>query len=449
MTGSQLLQLLAARVESGNPLRVGLIGAGRFGAMFLSQARRVPGLHVVGIADLSPERCRQALRRVGWPPEQFAATSFAQALESGSTYVTDDVESLIQANDLEVVIEATGNPVVGIRYALKAFENGRHVVMVNVEADALAGPLLANRAAAAGVVYSLAYGDQPALIWELVEWAQSNGFEIVCAGKGSKYLPIYRTSTPDTVWEHYGFSPERVAQDDLNARMYNSFLDGTKSAVEMAAVANATGLVPQAEGLRFPPCGVDDLPNVCRPRGDGGQLAHTGTVEVVSSLERDGRPGFHDLRHGVFVTLKASSDYVRRCFAEYLPTDSSGQYAAVYRPYHLVGLELTTSVLKVGLRGEATGFPVGFRADVVATAKRHLAAGTLLDGEGGYCAYGALTPAEDALQSGAFPMGLACDVRLKNRVAAGQTIRWSDVKYDETDPAVRFRREMERRAAKA
>jgi len=447
LIGSQLLQLLAARVESGNPLRVGLIGAGRFGTMFLSQARRVPGLHLLGIADLSLERTREALRRVGWPAEQFAATSFVQALETGSTYLTDDGGALIRADGLEVVVEATGSPTAGIRYARQAFEHGRHVVMVNVEADALAGPLLAERAAAAGVVYSLAYGDQPALICELVEWAQSNGFEVVCAGKGARYLPIYHTSTPDTVWEYYGFSPEKVAQDGLSAQMYNSFLDGTKSAIEMAAVANATGLTPQPEGLRFPPCGVDDLPHVCRPRSDGGQLAHTGTVEVVSSLERDGRPVYGNLRHGVYVTLKASSDYVRRCFVEYLPTDSTGWYAAMYRPYHLVGLELTTSILKVGLRGEATGFPVGFRADVVAMAKGNLPSGTLLDGEGGYCIYGALLPVEDALKAGALPIGLAHNVRLKNEVAAGQPIRWSDVEYDEADSVVCFRREMERRMA--
>ena len=445
MIGSQLLQLLAARVESDNPLRVGLIGAGRFGTMFLSQARRVRGLHVLGIADLSLARTREALRRAGWSPEQFAATSFSHALETGSTYLTDDGESLIRADGLEVVIEATGNPVYGIQYALMAFENDCHVVMVNVEADALAGPLLAEHAAAAGVIYSLAYGDQPALICELVEWAKANGFEVVCAGKGSKYLPIYHTSTPDTVWEYYGFSPEVVARDGLSVRMYNSFLDGTKSAIEMAAVSNATGLAPQPEGLRFPPCGVDDLQNVCRPHCDGGQLTHEGTVEVVSCLERDGRPVIRDLRHGVYVTFKASSDYVKRCFAEYLPTDSSGCYAAMYRPYHLVGLELITSVLKVGLRGEATGFPVGFRADVISTAKRYLAAGTLLDGEGGYCVYGALRPAEDALKAGELPIGLAHNMRLKNEVAAGQHVLWSDVEYDEIKPVVHFRREMERR----
>ena len=445
MSGGQLLNLLSARAEVGEPLRVGLIGAGKFGTMFLSQARRVPGLHVLGVADLSLERARGALRRAGWPPEQFAAAGFAQALETGSTCLTDDGESLIQADGLDVVVEATGRVAAGIQYALKAFEHGRHVVMVNVEADALAGPLLAERAAAAGVVYSLAYGDQPALICELVEWARASGFEVVCAGKGTKYLPTYHASTPDTVWEHYGFSPEMVEQGDYSPRMFNSFLDGTKSAIEMAAVANAIGLRPQPEGLRFPPCGADDLPHVCRPREDGGQLAYKGTVEVVSSVERDGRPVYRDLRWGVYVTFEASSDYVRRCFAEYgLCTDSTGRYAAMYRPYHLIGLELTVSVLRVGLRGEATGSPVGFNGDVAATAKRDLAAGELLDGEGGYCVYGTLMPAERALEVGAFPIGLAHDVRLRNAVAAGRVVRWSDVEYDEMDPAVRFRRDMER-----
>ena len=446
MTSGQLLQLLSARVESGNPLRVGLIGAGKFGTMFLSQAIRVSGLHVLGIADLSLARAREALGRVEWPPEQFAATSFAQALETGSTYLTDDAEALIQADGLEVVVEATGNPVVGVPYALKAFENGRHVIMVNVEADVLAGPLLAEYADAADVVYSLAYGDQPALICELVEWARASGFEVVCAGKGTKYLPVYHTSTPDTVWAYYGFSEERVVQGGLNPRMFNSFLDGTKSAVEMAAVANATGLVPQPEGLHFPPCGIDDLQTVCRPRSDGGQLVHKGTVEVISSLERDGRSVYRDLRWGVYVTFEAPSNYVKRCFAEYgLLTDTTGRYAAMYRPYHLVGLELTVSVLRAGLRGEATGSPVGFGADVIATAKRDLPVGELLDGEGGYSVYGTLMPAETALNSCALPIGLAHNVKLKNKLTAGQLVRWSDVAYDETDAVVQFRREMEQR----
>ncbi len=446
----QLLQLLAKRAEAGDPLRVGLIGAGKFGTMFLSQVQRLPGLHLLGVADLSAERARSALRTAGYPEARFAAQSWDEARRSGGTRIVESGAELIAADGLEVVVEATGVPAAGIRHALAAIAHGRHTVMVNVEADVLAGPLLATRARAAGVSYSLAYGDQPALICELVDWARCAGFEVVCAGKGTKYLPEYHGSTPDTVWGYYGFSPEMVASGDYNARMFNSFLDGTKSAIEMAAVANATGLLPQDEGLRFPPCGVDDLPRVLRPAVDGGQLSRRGTVEVVSSLERDGRPSFRDLRWGVYVTLAAPSEYVKRCFAEYgLVTDPSGAYTALYRPFHLIGLELTVSVLGAGLRGEATGAPTGFRADVVAVAKRDLAAGETLDGEGGFTVYGALRPAERALAEGGLPIGLAHGVRLTRAVPAGQPVRWQDAAIDASDETVRLRREMEAQFAPA
>ncbi len=441
----ELLSLLAARAEAGRPLRIGLIGAGKFGTMFLAQARRVPGLHVLGIADLAPERARGALLRAGWPEARFAAASLAEALATGATYVGDDASALIAADGLDLVVEATGVPAAGVAHCLLAIDYGRHIVMVNVEADALAGPILARRAAEAGLVYSLAYGDQPALIAELVEWARAAGFEVVCAGKGTKYLPIYHQSTPDTVWTHYGFSPEQVARGGFNPQMFNSFLDGTKSAIEMAAVANACGLTPQPEGLRFPPCGVDDLPHICRPAAEGGQLAHAGTVEVVSSLERDGRPVYRDLRWGVYVTFAAPDEYVRQCFAEYgLLTDASGRYTALYRPYHLIGLELTVSVLRVGLRGEPTGRPAAFRGDVAAVAKRDLAAGEHLDGEGGYTVYGALVPAASALQRGLLPIGLAHGLTLRHAIPAGQALCWDDVSYEPTNPTVRMRRLMER-----
>jgi predicted homoserine dehydrogenase-like protein len=414
--------------------------------MFLSQARQLSNMHILGIADLSLDRAATAVQRAEWPLERTSASSFEHATRTGATFLTDDGQALISASGLDVVVEATGNPVAGIRHAQLAIDHGRHIIMVNVEADALAGPLLANRAAAAGVVYSLAYGDQPALICELVDWARVSGFEVVCAGKGTKYLPVYHASTPDTVWEHYGYSQEMVTRGGFNAKMFNSFLDGTKSAIEMAAVANATGLTPQPEGLQFPPCGVDDLPHVCRPRSDGGQLSHKNTVEVVSSLERDGRPVFRDLRWGVYVTLEAPNKYVQQCLAEYgLITDASGRYTAMYRPYHLVGLELSISVLKAGLRGEATGTPVGFKGDVVATAKRDLATGEVLDGEGGYCVYGQLQPAGLSLKEGHLPIGLAHNVRLKHTVVAGQPLCWSDVDY-EADRATRFRQQLEREA---
>jgi len=438
-----LHRLLGRRADEGKPVRVGLIGAGKFGSMFLSQARRTVGLHVVAIADLLPRRARESLTRVGWPETQYSASTVAAALRHGSTHLTDDALKVIAADGLEVVIDATGNPEAGIRHVLACCQHGKHIVMVNVEADALAGPLLARRAASAGIIYSLASGDQPALICELVDWARTAGFEVVAAGKGTKYMPEYHFSTPDTVWDHYGFTPDMVAKGDFNSRIFNSFLDGTKSAIEMAAVANATGLAPAPEGLAFPPCGVDDLPRVLRPRAAGGQLHHTGQVEVISCVERDGRPVCRDLRWGVYVTFSAESDYVRRCFKEYgLLTDESSNYSAMYRPYHLIGLELGISVASVALRHEPTGSPTGFRGDVVATAKRDLKPGETLDGEGGYTVYGRLMPASDSLVLGGFPIGLAHGAKLVRAVAKGAPLKWGDVETIESDAAC-FRREME------
>ncbi len=440
-----LLQELAARAEADNPLRVGVIGAGKFATMFFSQARRLNGLHLAGVVDLARDKAVQALRRAGWPDEQFGAGDFGEAMETGSTRLTEDAEALLSAEGVDVVVEATGDPVAGMRHASMAIEQGKHLVMVNVEADVVAGPLLAQRARRAGVVYSLAYGDQPALICELVDWARCSGFEVACAGKGTKYLAQYHASTPDTVWEHYGFSQDKVAGGEFNPRMFNSFLDGTKSAIEMAAVANATGLQPQAEGLKFPPCSRDRLAEVCRPCSSGGRLSRSGTVEVVSSLERDGRPVSGDLRWGVYVTFQAPNHYLKECFREYgLQSNESGSYASLYRPVHLVGMELSVSVLKAGLAGEATGCPAAFAGDVVATAKRDLSAGEVLDGEGGYTVYGRLQPSAAAMRAQSLPIGLAHEVTLLNDIPAGSPIGWSDVRYDAAHPAVLMRREMER-----
>ena len=438
-----LYALLARCARDAQPLRVLLIGAGKFGSMFLSQVRRTPGLQLVAVADLAPQRARESLARVGWPAEQFGATSFDGARLRGTTFITDDAPAAIANDAVEIVIDATGNPAAGICHVLACCKHGKHIVMVNVEADALAGPLLAQRAREAGIVYSLAYGDQPALICEMVDWARAAGFEVIAAGKGTKYLPLYHEATPQTVWDHYGFTPEQVAAGDFNAQMFNSFLDGTKSAIEMAAVANATGLAPAPGGLEFPPCGADDLPRVMRPRAEGGHLHHRGQVEVVSSLERDGRPVFRDLRWGVYVSFAADSDYTRKCFKEYgLHTDDSGNYAAMYKPYHLIGLELGISVAAVGLRKEATGTATGFRGDVVSVAKRDLNEGESLDGEGGYTVWGRLMPAADSLKCAGLPIGLAHGVKISRRVAKGDVVTWNDVSVTDGE-AVRVRREME------
>ncbi|WP_315706388.1 MULTISPECIES: NAD(P)H-dependent oxidoreductase [unclassified Bradyrhizobium] len=427
-----LFSLLQARNATGKPVRVALIGAGKFGSMFLAQVPHVPGLDVTAIVDLDPQRAKDACKTVGWDEALIAATAF-----------TSDAAKAMSA-DVEVVIEATGNPAAGIRHARAAIAAGKHIVMVNVEADVLAGPLLAQEARKAGVVYSLAYGDQPALTAEMVDWARATGFRVVAAGKGTKYLPAYHDVTPEGVWQHYGLTAAAAQSAGMNPQMFNSFLDGTKSAIEMAAIANATGLGVPGDGLLFPPCGVDDLPHVLRPREAGGILEKAGMVEVVSSLERDGRPVFRDLRWGVYVVLEAPNDYAADCFRQYgLKTDASGRYAAMYKPYHLIGLELNISVLSAALRKEPTGQPLGFRGDVVAVAKRNLRSGEMLDGEGGYTVWGRLMPAATSLQLGALPIGLAHRVRLTRDIVHGAVVRWSDVAIEPNDETVKVRKAME------
>ena len=430
-----LLQQLQERASADRPVRVGLIGAGKFGSMFLSQAPATDGLEVAVIADLEAERARAACRAVGWNDDRVARTRFtADALEA----IADET--------VEVVVEATGDPAAGIVHARAACAARKHVVMVNVEADVLAGPLLAAEARAAGVVYTLAYGDQPALICELVEWARACGFEVVAAGKGTKHLPAYHASTPDTVWDHYGLTSAQAAAAGMNSRMFNSFLDGTKSAIEMAAVANATGLTPPPGGLWFPPCSRDDLAQVLRPAAVGGQLHHGGQVEVVSSLEHDGSPVPNDLRWGVYVVVEAPNDYSAACFRQYgMNTDASGRYSAMYKPFHLIGLELNISILAAALLGRPTGAARDFVGDAAATAKRDLAAGELLDGEGGYTVYGTLLPARASLERGALPIGLAHGAALQRAIRAGELVGWNDVEIDPDLGAVQARRAMETR----
>lgn len=439
-----LYQKLRARDEEGNPLRVGMIGAGKFGSMFLAQAVRVAGIHLIGVIDLSPAQAKSNMELVGWPPGRFSATSLDEAAATGKTFVGDDWQQLVAHPMIDIVIECTGVPMAAIEHALEAFRNGKHVINVTVEADAFCGPALAAKAKESGVIYSMAYGDQPALACDLVDWARTCGFSVVAAGRGHKWLPKYRKSTPETVWDHWGLTKEQAERGRLNPKMFNAFLDGSKPAIESAAIANATGLDVPTDGLTFPVGGVDDIPTLMRPKSEGGCLERKGMVEVASSQTREGKPVPYDIRKGVWVCFEADTDYLRNCFEEYnVVTDPSGRYMSLYKRWHLIGLELAVSVASVGLRGEPTGFATGFRGDVAAIAKRDLAVGEVLDGEGGYTVSGGLRPAAASIEAGYLPLGLAHHVKLKNAIDDGAAITWDDVEIDETTTAYRLRRWME------
>ena len=440
---------LLQRQAEGRPVRVGLIGAGKFGSMYLAQIPRTPGVHLVGIADLSPSAAQANLARVGWEAQRTQAGSLAEAMKTGATHVGDDWQALVRHPAIDVIVECTGNPIAAVEHCLAAFKEKKHVVNVTVEADAFCGALLAKKAAEAGVVYSLAFGDQPALICDLVDWARTCGFPVVAAGRGHKWLPHFCESTPETVWGHYGLTPEQAKRGGLNPKMFNSFLDGSKPSIESTAVSNATGLAVPSNGLLYPPASVEDIPYVTRPKSEGGVLEKKGMVEVISSLEPDGRKIPYDIRMGVWVTVEAETEYIKNCFEEYnAHTDPSGRYFTLYKRWHLIGLEVGVSVAAVALRGEPTGVAMGWNADVVATAKRDLAPGEMLDGEGGYTVWGKLLPAATSARMGGLPLGLAHKVKLVRAVKKGQSLSWDDVAMDTSTDAYRTRREMERMFAR-
>ena len=435
---------LLQRAAENRPIRIGLIGAGKFGSMYLAQIPRTPGVHLVGIADLSPDNARTNLARVGWEAERLTASSLDDAVKHGTTHVGDDWQSLVRHPAVDVIVECTGSPLHAVDHILEAFAHRKHVVNVTVEADAFCGPLLATRAQMAGVVYSLAFGDQPALICDLVDWARTCGFPVVAAGRGHKWLPHFSESTPETVWGYYGLTPEQAERGGLNPKLFNSFLDGSKPSIESTAVSNATGLGVPSNGLLYPPASVEDIPYVTRPISEGGVLERKGMVEVISSLETDGRKIPYDIRMGVWVTVEAETDYIKNCFEEYnAHTDPSGRYFTLYKRWHLIGLEVGVSVASVALRNEPTGVATGWNADVVATAKRDLTPGDMLDGEGGYTVWGKLLPAATSKRMGGVPLGLAHGVKVIRPVAKGQSLTWDDVAMDTSTLAYKIRREME------
>ena len=420
-------------IDNKKTVNVTLIGAGKFGSMFLSQAPYTKGLNVFTICDLNIDKAKKACREVGWSEDRINNIIF-----------TEDFEKAINDDEVDVVVEATGHPSSGIKHARTCFKYGKHVIMVNVEADVLAGPSLSAEANSAEVVFSMAYGDQPSLTLEIIEWARASGFKVTAAGKGTKYLPEYHYSTPKTVWDHYGLTSDEAEKAGMNSKMFNSFLDGTKSSLEMSAIANASGLNVPNTGLLFPPCGMDDLASLLKEKNKGGILEKNEQVEVVSSLERDGRPVFKDLRWGVYAVLQAPNDYAASCFKQYgMNTDQSGEFSAMYKPFHLIGMELNTSIFSAALLKLPTGQTKYFKGDVVSVSKRNLKKGEKLDGEGGFTVWGKLIPASTSLNLQALPIGLANDMYLKNDINKDKIITWNDVEFDSNDEIINYRHQME------
>ena len=391
------LHRLAASSAPRKPVRVGLIGAGKFGSMFLNQSRPCR-MSRSRSSPISTRAGARGLPYVGWDARADRNDPRSSRRRGG-----------VRGPEVEIVVEATGSPPAGIAHARAAIAAGKHVVMVNVEADALAGPLLAEEARASGVVYSLAYGDQPALICELVDWARACGFAVVAAGKGTKYLPAYHASRL-TMSGAITADAEEARGGGMNPQMFNSFLDGTKSAIEMAAIANATGLDVPHDGLLSRPAGS----TICRSAAPARRAARwsgtDGRGGVVAGARRAAgvpRPAL-----GRLCRVQGAQRLCRARFREYgLKTDASGWYAAMYKPYHLIGLELGISVLSAALRGEPTGQAQGLRGDVVAVAKRGLRAGETLDGEGGYTVWGKLHTGRAQPGRGALPSGSRTESR--------------------------------------
>ena len=408
---------LESRKES---IQVAFIGCGKFVSMFLAQYNHLDKIKIDSIIDLNTDQAKKNCSKSGLSQNTINEINFTNSLDD------------ILDRNIDVYIEATGNPIVGTVHATKIIKNKKNIILVNVEADITCGKYLSDLAKENNVICSMAYGDQPSLIIEQIEWARLNGFSVVCAGKGTKYHPSFEYSTPDTVWGHYGLTKERAEQESgMNPKMFNSFLCGDKSAIEMCAVSNASNLKCPTNGLTFPPVGVYDIAKKLIPKNDGGLIDFDGQVEVISSIDNNKNDIPNDLRWGVYIVIKAKNEYVKNCFKDYgMVTDSSGNYSAIWRPYHYIGLELAQSIYSIVLDNKATGFTKNYNADVASYAKKDLKVGERLDGEGGFCARGRLVTSQKSKDEKILPLGLTDNAIIKRDIKKDDIIKLDDVELN-------------------
>ena len=415
--------------EFDGNIRVAFIGCGKFISMFLSQYNQLKKIKIDSIIDLNEDIAKKNCLKSGLTEEQVKEINFTNSLDETIN------------RDINIYIEATGNPIVGAVHAEKIIKNKKHLILVNVEADVICGKYLSDLAKKNNVICSMAYGDQPSLILEQVEWARLNGFSVVCAGKGTKYHPTFEYSTPDTVWDHYGLTKERAENESgMNPKMFNSFLCGDKSAIEMCAVSNAANLKCPINGLTFPPVSVYDIAKTLIPKENGGLIDYEGQVEVISSIDLNKKDILNDLRWGVYVVIKAQNQYVKNCFKDYgMVTDKSGNFSAIWRPYHYIGLELAQSIYSIALDNKATGFTKSYNAEVASYAKKDLKIGEKLDGEGGFCARGKLITSKKSKDEKILPLGLTDGAEIIKNIKRDEIIKLSDVKLNLPEEIIKAR----------
>ena len=397
-------------------INIALIGCGKFISMFLSQYNQLKKIKIDSIVDIDVRKAKSNCINSGLSKETIEQINFANSL--------DDILN----RNIEIFIEATGNPIMGTQHASKVIQSKKNIIMVNVEADVLCGKYLSDLAKEHDVNYSMAYGDQPSLILEQIEWARLNGFYVTCAGKGTKYHSSFEYSTPENVWDNYGLTHEKARKAGMNPKMFNSFVTGDKSSIEMAAVANASGLKCPDNGLTYPPVGVYDIANKLIPKNRGGVIDHEGQVEVISSIDKNKIQIPNDLRWGVYIVIKAQNNYAKNCFKEYgMITDKSGYYSAIWRPYHYIGLELAQSIYSIALDKKSTGHTKFFNADVISVAKKDLSVGERLDGEGGFAARGKLVSSKNSVENNFLPLGLSDGAITQKIIKKDEFIKINDV----------------------
>ena len=416
-------QLKVLAKAQGRDFRIALVGAGQMGRGFASQSHRM-GLAVAVISDIDPARIKQAYAdlKLGEPVVSVDVAELNAAIEAGKPAGTTDANLISQLN-VDVVVEATGVPEIGAKVAYNSLINKKHVAVLNVECDVTVGPILAKTAEANGVLYSVCHGDEPVEAKELVDFARDLSFEVVCAGKG-KNNPFEPLSNPDTV-------ADRAAAKHMNPKMLASFTDGSKTMIEMAALANATGLRLTQRGMIGPAATVKTLQDVFTLKADGGVLEESGVVEYCTG----------DVAPGVFVIVKTDSPYVAEEMS-YLSM-GAGPYFALYRPYHLASVEAPLTVAKMLVDGRASLVSGKRMTEVIAATKKVHQAGDKFDGIGGYSARGVADKVEAALRDNLVPIGILQGAIAKREIPVGAYVTYDDVELDQTQTIYKLRQEQD------